>query len=81
MTPLWPAARKKGGSLKTSKTNLLPVAKDRLKEHVDAAERQRTTGNAAEVAGKLTFAEAMGDREQLAAAYSSERKGLTAKPG
>ena len=30
------------------KAKLITVAKNRMKEHVDAAERQRTTGNTAE---------------------------------
>jgi len=57
-----------GGKEKWSslKTKLLSVAKNRMKEHVDAAERQRTTGNASEAVGRLTFGEALATyREQL----------------
>jgi integrase len=51
------------------KTKLLSVAKNRMKEHVEAAERQRTTGNSAEAVGRLTFGEAMATyRERLAVA-------------
>jgi integrase len=51
------------------KTKLLSVAKNRMKEHVDAAERQRTTGNSVEAVGKLTFGEAIKTyREHLAGA-------------
>jgi integrase len=51
------------------KTKLLSVAKNRMKEHVDAAERQRTTGNSAEAVGSLSFGEAMAHyREHLAVA-------------
>lgn len=40
-----------------------------MKEHVDAAERQRNTGHATEVVGKLTFGDAISTyREQLAEA-------------
>lgn len=41
------------------KTKLLSVAKNRMREHMDAAERQRTTGNSAEAVGRLNFGEAM----------------------
>jgi len=48
------------------KTKLLTVARNRMKDHVDAAERQRTTGNTSEAVGRLTFGEAiMTYREQL----------------
>jgi integrase len=48
------------------RTKLLTVARNRMKEHVDAAERQRTTGNTAEAVGKMTFDEAVATyREQL----------------
>ena len=51
------------------KTKLLSVAKNRMKEHVDASERQRTAGDSSEVVGKLTFSEALkAYREHLAAA-------------
>ena len=57
------------GNWTSLKTKLLSVAKNRMKEHVDAAERQRTTGNSVEAVGKLTFGEAMQTyRDQLAAA-------------
>lgn len=57
------------GNWTSLKTKLLSVAKNRMKEHVDAAERQRTTGDSVAVVGKLTFAEAMKTyREQLARA-------------
>ena len=53
------------------RTKLLSVAKNRMKEHVEAVERHRTTGNsveAVEAVGKLTFGEAIHSyREQLAA--------------
>ncbi len=49
------------------KTKLLAVARNRMKEHVEAAERQRTTGNVSKAVGRLTFGEAMSRyREQLA---------------
>lgn len=41
------------------KTKLLTVAKNRMKEHTDSAERERTTGNSAEAVGRLTFGEAL----------------------
>ena len=48
------------------KTKLLTVARNRMKDHVDAAERQRTTGNTSEAVGRLTFGEAITTyREQL----------------
>ena len=48
------------------KTKLLTVARNRMKDHVDAAERQRTTGNTSEAVGRLTFGEAIATyREQL----------------
>ncbi len=54
------------GNWTSLKTKLLSVAKNRMKEHVDAAERQRTTGNSVEAVGKLTFGEAIATyREQL----------------
>lgn len=57
------------GNWTSLKTKLLSVAKNRMKEHVDAAERQRTTGNSVEAVGKLTFGEAIKTyREQLASA-------------
>lgn len=57
------------GNWTSLKTKLLSVAKNRMKEHVDAAERQRTTGNSVEAVGKLTFAQAMQTyRDQLARA-------------
>lgn len=46
-------------------TPLLSVAKNRMKEHIDAAERQRTAGETL-VAGTLTFGQALEKyREQL----------------
>jgi integrase len=57
------------GNWTSLKTKLLSVARNRMKEHVDAAERQRTTGNSVEAVGKLTFGEAIRTyREKLAAA-------------
>ena len=51
------------------KTSLLSVAKNRMKEHVDAAERQKTAGLPADAAGRLTFGKAMQDyRVRLAVA-------------
>ena len=48
------------------KTKLLTVARNRMKDHVDAAERQRTTGNSSEAVGRLSFGEAITTyREQL----------------
>ena len=48
------------------KTKLLTVARNRMKDHVDAAERQRTTGNTSDAIGRLTFGEAITTyREQL----------------
>ncbi len=41
------------GNWTSLKTKLLSVARNRMKEHVDAAERQRTTGNSVEAVGKL----------------------------
>jgi hypothetical protein len=41
------------------RTKLLTVSRNRMKEHVDAAERQRTTGNTAEAVGKMTVGEAV----------------------
>jgi integrase len=55
------------GNWTSLKTKLLSVARNRMKEHVDAAERQRTAGNSVEAIGKLTFREAIETyREQLA---------------
>lgn len=57
------------GNWTSLKTTLLSVAKNRMKEHVDAAERQRTTGDSVVAVGKLTFGEAMQTyRDQLARA-------------
>ena len=39
------------------KTKLLSVAKNRMKEHLDAAERQKSSGDAVPAMGKLTFGE------------------------
>ena len=39
------------------KTTLLSVAKNRMKEHLDAAERQKSTGESVPAMGKLTFGE------------------------
>lgn len=50
------AGKEKWASLKTK---LLSVARNRMKEHLDAAERQKITGNAAEPTGRMTFAEAV----------------------
>src|SRR5437764_1480418 len=50
------AGKEKWTSLRTK---LLSVAKNRMKEHVDAAERHRTTGQAADAIGRLDFGEAM----------------------
>jgi hypothetical protein len=48
------------------KTKLLTVARNRMKDHVDAAERQRMTGSTSEAVGRLTFGEAITTyREQL----------------
>lgn len=48
------------------RTKLLAVARNRMREHVDAAERQRITGKTAEAVGKMTFGEAVATyREQL----------------
>jgi hypothetical protein len=48
------------------KTKLLTVARNRMKDHVDPAERQRTTGNSSEAVGRLSFGEAITTyREQL----------------
>ena len=47
------------GNWASLKTKLLGVAKNRMKEYVDAAERQRTTGSSVEAVGKLTFGEAI----------------------
>ena len=44
------------------KTKLLSVAKNRMKEHIDAAERQRTTGNSAEAVGRLNRVGQVEDR-------------------
>jgi integrase len=50
------------------KTKLLSVARNRMKEHVEAAERQRASGSVSEAVGRLTFGEALGRyREELAA--------------
>jgi integrase len=57
------------GNWTSLKTKLLSVARNRMKEHVDAAERQRTAGNSVDAVGKLTFGEAIKTyREQLATA-------------
>src|SRR4051812_43775912 len=49
------------------KTKLLSVARNRMKEHVEAAERQRAAGNVAEAVGRLSFGEALARyRKQLA---------------
>jgi integrase len=57
------------GNWTSLKTKLLSVAKNRMKEHVEAAERQRTTGNSVDAVGKLTFGEAIKTyRDQLAGA-------------
>jgi integrase len=40
------------------KTKILSVARNRMKEHVGAAERHRANGDASEAVGKLTFADA-----------------------
>ena len=56
------------GNWTSLKTKLLSVAKNRMKEHVEAVERHRTTGNSVEAVGKLTFGEAIHSyRQQLAA--------------
>jgi DNA-directed RNA polymerase specialized sigma24 family protein len=48
------------------RTKLLTLARNRMKDYVDAAERQRTTGNTSEAIGRLTFSEAITTyREQL----------------
>ena len=39
------------------KTTLLSVAKNRMKEHLDAAEHQKSAGESAPAMGKLTFGE------------------------
>jgi integrase len=57
------------GNWTSLKTKLLSVAKNRMKEHVDAAPRQQTTGATAEPVGRLTFGSAMKTyRGELAAA-------------
>jgi integrase len=50
------------------KTKLLVIAKNRMKEHVDAAQKQQQTGNTADVEGRMTFGKAMeAYREELSA--------------
>ena len=47
------------------KTTLLSIAKNRMREHVDAAERQRLTGAAAsEATGNLTFGQALKEYQE-----------------
>ena len=41
------------------KTNLLSIAKNRMREHIDAAEKQRLTGESVDADGSLTFGQAM----------------------
>ncbi len=49
------------------KTTLLTVAKNRMREHIDAAERMKASGEAAEASGPLTFGEALSTyRDRLA---------------
>ena len=47
------------------KTNLLSIARNRMVPHLDAAERQKLTGAAAEVSGNLTFAQALKEYREL----------------
>ncbi len=50
-----------GGKQKrpTLKTTLLSVAKNRMQEHIDASERLKSSGAAAQASGPLTFGEAL----------------------
>ena len=41
------------------KTNLLSIAKNRMREHIDAAEKQRLVGVSVDADGGLTFGQAM----------------------
>jgi len=55
------------GNWTSPKTKLFSVARNRMKEHVDAAERQGTAGKSVEAVGNLTFAQAaQTHREELA---------------
>ena len=54
-------------------TTLLSVAKNRMREHLDAAERQKSTGEIVPVASKRTFGEVTEtDRHPLQASEISQ---------
>jgi integrase len=64
------AGKEKWTSLRTK---LLTVARNRMKEHVGAAERQRTAGTLAEPTGRMEFAKAV-------AAYRQKLADSTVRP-